>query len=588
MDHIKTKLIEDVQIPFIFPEKKLKLLPVIILFGPDGCGKSKLVQVLAEESKAKLISLNPRNIDSINSHLTESEEPTIFVVDEIDIVAPPTEQRDIFASVFRMQDPMISLIDAINNIKNSEKPAILIGISDNPDLISPMLLKQEYISEIIYVNPPDTNSRKLILKELIKEKKISEDIDFDELGEKTKHYSIYDLEKLIKNVELDWVKKSWKEDAEITMEDFNTALKEISPSITTSILTKFENTARQYAVLDKATKERELTWNDLGGYESVKEQLQNIEKIIKGNAMASKYNLKAPKGILLFGPPGCGKTYISKILAATTDSNFQYVSAPDLLSKWLGESEKNIRDIFNLAKSNSPSILFFDELDGLAFERSRTTDHPYLVTMISTLLSEISELNEDDQVLVIGATNRPEDIDPAFLRPGRFDERIAVPPPDEKARSEIFNVHLRKLPLADDVDLKDLAEKTSCYTGAEIEYICESTQRAVGMKAIEENKFSKITMNDILTQIRNIKPDLTEYDLKAFQEIRERFERRGVVTHIKRIGEVSFDDIGDMKEIKEFFKKVPLRSLIKPEEVLEYGLPAKNGIVLFGFPGTGK
>jgi len=147
----------------------LKLLPVIILFGPDGCGKSKLVQVLAEESKAKLISLNPRNIDSINSHLTEIEEPTIFMVDEIDIVAPPTEQRDIFASVFRMQDPMISLIDAIKNIKNSEKPAILIGISDNPDLISPMLLKQEYISEIIYVNPPDTDSRKLIVKDLLKD-----------------------------------------------------------------------------------------------------------------------------------------------------------------------------------------------------------------------------------------------------------------------------------------------------------------------------------------------------------------------------------------------------------------------------------
>ncbi|NVM02766.1 MAG: AAA family ATPase [Candidatus Helarchaeota archaeon] len=588
LDHIKTKLIENIQIPFLFPEKKVAPLPVIILFGPDGCGKSKLVQILAEESKAKLIQLNPRNVDSINSQLTDSVEPTIFMVDEIDIVAPAAEQRDLFTTVFRMQDPMISLMDAINNIKNSNKPVVLIGISDNPDLISPMLLKQEYISQIIYVNPPDTDSRKLILKDLLKEKPLSKDINFDELAEKTKHYSIYDLNRLVQNVELDWIKKSWKADAEITMQDFNKALKEINPSISTSILTKFENTARKYGALDKGAKERELTWDDLGGYESVKEQLQNIEKIIKGNVMASKYKLSAPKGILLFGPPGCGKTYIAKILAATTDSNFQYVSAPEILSKWLGESEQNIRNVFNLAKMNAPSILFFDELDGLAFERSRTTDHPYLVTLISTLLSEISELNEDDQVLVIGATNRPEDIDPAFLRPGRLDERIAIPPPDENARKEIFAIHLRDLPITKDIDFEELAKKTKGYTGAEIEYICESAQRAVAIQAMKTNKFTKITMKDILTYLENINPDLTEDDIKSFQEIRERFERRGVVTHIKRIEEISFNDIGGLGAIKEFFKNTLLTSLVHPKEVHEYGLPAKKGIIIFGPPGTGK
>ncbi|MHA1379013.1 MAG: AAA family ATPase [Candidatus Helarchaeota archaeon] len=588
LDHVKIKLIEDVQIPFLFPEKNLIPVPVIILFGPDGCGKSKLVQILAEESKAKLIMLNPRNIDSISSHLLQCEGPTIFVVDEIDIVAPAAEDRDIFTSVFRMQDPMISLMDGINNIKNSKKPAVLIGVSDSPELLSPMLLKQEYVSEIIYVNPPDLNSRKLILKDLLKDKPLSKDVNFDELAEQTKNYSIYDLKKLIKNAEIDWIKKSWKEDAEINMEDFNQAFRETVPSITTSILTKFETTARKYGALEKGSKEKILTWDDLGGYKSVKEQLQNIENIIKRNKMAIKYKLRSPKGILLFGPPGCGKTYIAKILAATTDSNFQYVSAPDLLSKWVGESEKNLRDLFNIAKINAPSILFFDELDGLAFERSRTTDHPYLVTMISTFLSEISSLNEDDQVLVIGATNRPEDIDPAFLRPGRFDERIAIPPPDENARKEIFSIHLRDLPLTKNIDLKELARITKGYTCAEIEYICESTQRTVAFEAMKKNSFKKINMEDILIQIRNIKPDLSEDDIKRFQEICERFERRGVVTNIKRIDEISFDDIADMGKVKEFFKKNLLISLVHPKETKEYGLPAKKGIILFGPSGIGK
>lgn len=590
LENVKDKLIEIIQIPFCFPEKKVPPVPVVILFGPDGCGKSNLVQVLAEESKARLVWLNPRNIDSLSSRIVECKDPTIFAIEEIDIIAPPVEQREIFLTAFRMQDPLISFMSAINDLKNSKNPVVLIGISDNPDLISPLILKQEYISELIYVGPPDMNSRKLLIKSLIKEKPLSPDINFDELAENTKNYSIYDLKKLIKIVELNWIKKSWKENVEITMEDFKHALTETIPSITTSIITRFENTAKKYGVLGKQaqTKDKALTWDDLGGYDSVKEQFQNIEGIIKGNKMAEKYKLRPPKGILLFGPPGCGKTYIARILAATTASNFQYVSAPDLLSKWLGESEKNLREMFNLAKISAPSILFFDELDGLAFERSRTTDHPYLTTFLSTFLGEISNLSDNDQVLVIGATNRPEDIDPAFLRPGRLDERIAIPPPDEEARSEIFSIHLKNLPIAEDIDFQELARRTNGYTGAEIEYICESSQRYVALEAIKTDNFMKITMNDVLNQIENIEPDLSEDDITRFQELSERFERRGIPHSIKRIDEISFDDIGGLQAVKEFLQKNILTSLAHPREMQEYGLPLKKEIILFGPSGSGK
>ena len=588
LDHVKKKIIEKIQIPLLFPEKKVPPASSIILFGPDGCGKSKIIKVLAEETGARMIPISLRNLESVSAQVLESTTPTIFVVDEIDIIAPPVEQREMFLTTFRMQDPMITLMGVLNDIKNSKKPIVLIGISDNPDLISPMLLKQEYISELIYVNPPDKSNRKLILKKFLEGKPLSKEINFEELAEKTKNYSIYDLSKLIKETELNWIKKTWKEESEIQMEDFQEALKEMMPSITSSLINQFENTSRKYGVLEKESKEKLLSWGDLGGYESVKEQLQNIEGIFKGNQMSYKYKLRPPKGILLFGPPGCGKTYIARILAATTDSNFQYASAPDLLSKWLGESEKNLRDIFTLAKLSAPSILFFDELDGLAFERSRTTDHPYLSTLISTFLTEISDLNEDDQVLVIGATNRPEDIDPAFLRPGRLDERIAIPPPDENAREKIFEIHLRDLPLEKDIDLKMLAQKTKGYTGAEIEYICESTQRAVAVEAMKTNKFKKIKMEAILNHLAHIKPDLTEDDIKRFEEISERFQRRGVVSSIKKIDDFCFDDIGGLDDIIDTLKKSVLLRLKYPKEIKEYALPAKLGLILFGAPGIGK
>ena len=588
LEHVKKKLVEKVQIPFLFPEKNVPPVTSIILFGPDGCGKSKLINVLAEESGAKQIHISLRNIESLSSQAMEAKSPTIFVLDEIDIIAPPVEQREMFLTTFRMQDPMITLMTAINDMKNSKNPVVLIGISDNPDLISPMLMKQEYISELIYVNPPDTKSRKLILKEFLKDKPVSKDIQLEELANQTKNYSIYDLSKLIKLIELNWIKKSWKApNYEITMEDFSQGLKEMIPSITTTLTNKFENTCRKYGVFEKESTEKILSWDDLGGYDDIKEQLKNIEGIFKGNEMAYKYNLRAPKGILLFGPPGCGKTYIARILAATTLSNFQYIAAPDLLSKWLGESEHNLRDAFSLAKISAPSIMFFDQLDGLAFERSRTTDHPYLTTLISTFLQEISNLNEDDQVLVIGATNRPEDIDPAFLRPGRLDERIAIPPPDEKARVEIFKIHLRKLPV-DKIDYDILAKKTKGYTCAEIEYICESTQRSVAMEAMKSKKFMKITQENLLEQIQNIKPDLSEDDIKSFEEIKERFQRRGVVSSIKKIDSISFTDIGGLDDVIDALKKSIMLRLTRPKEVQEYGLPAKLGLILFGAPGTGK
>ncbi len=589
LEEIKRELIRLVQHPFLLKDKDIEPVRAILLFGPDGCEKRPLVQALAHESKAKLEILSPRQFDQLSSLIDESTESTILFLDEADLIAPPVEFKQVAVATYRMQDPLMSLMTAIAKIKSTTNPVVLILATDNPELISSILLKQEYVSESIYVPPPDLEERKAIFEKLMAEKPLASDVDFQKLAEKTKNFSVYDIRKLIKNVELSWAEKSFEEEKkEITMDDFIDEMDEVVPSITRSILSRFEQSARKYAAIEKEIKkEVKLDWDVIGGYESVKEQLKNIVAILTSEETIQQYGLKPPRGILLFGPPGCGKTYMTKVMSSVADANFQYVLASDLLSKWLGESEQRISDIFTTAKINPPTILFFDELDGLAFERARTTDHPYLVTILSTFLAEVSELTPDDYVLVVGATNRPEDIDPAFLRPGRFDERIAIGPPDEQARREIFKIHSKDLPLAEDVDFDILAKKTKNYTGAEIEYICHSTQRTVARGAMRTG-FRKITMKDFLNQIAMTKPDLSDEDIKAFREMAERFERRGHPVPKREWEEITWDDIGGLHEAKKFLKEhitIPLKHV---EEIKEYGMKPRQGIILYGLPGVGK
>ena len=595
LDVVKKELVQKVQHPLLFYKKyaQIGVLPqkVILLFGPDGCGKARLAKVLAHESGAHLEQLIPREIDRLKTIIQEAKEPTIVFLDEVDLIAQPIEyfqQR----SLPLARDPVLTLMDSIETLEELlANPAVLIMATDNPKLILRTLLKQDYIPEVMYVPPPTLKEREKIIRKLLKSRPLK-DVDFSRLAELTRDFSILDIKKFIRNLELEWLESSFKETqpVEITMEQLVRQIKDVVPSLSNALISQYEQAAKRWGAMEeelRRKREKRLTWDDIGGYEDVKEQLQEIVAVLEeANETVSQYNLKPPTGIILYGPPGCGKTYIANVLASITKANFQTVTAGSLLSKWYGEAEQNISELFATAKVDPPSIIFFDELEGLFQTRGEAS--PVHSRIVSVFLQELSNLTPEDRVIVIGATNRPQDVDVAFLRPGRFDELIGIGLPDLEARKRIFEVHAKDMPLAKDVDFDMLAEKTEMFTGAEIAFICDTARKAVAKEALKSG-FRKIKMEDFLNQIIQSKPGLTEDDVRQFNEAQERFGRRKYAP--KKIVEkekmLTWDDFGGYNEVKEYMKN--LVKILESEELFErYGLKPPKGLLLYGPPGCGK
>uniref|UniRef100_A0A7C3UE99 AAA family ATPase n=4 Tax=Geoglobus ahangari TaxID=113653 RepID=A0A7C3UE99_9EURY len=294
------------------------------------------------------------------------------------------------------------------------------------------------------------------------------------------------------------------ENLKVTMDDFKESLKEIEPSAMREVLVEVPN----------------VRWEDVGGLEDVKREIiEAVEWPLKYPEKFRKFGIKPPKGVLLYGPPGTGKTLIAKAVANESEANFISVKGSELLSKWLGESEKAVRKIFRKARQVAPCIIFFDEIDAIAPMRGLDEGSRAVERVVNQLLTEMDGLEELDGVIVIGATNRPDILDPALLRPGRFDRLVYVRPPDKESRYAIFKIHTREMPLADDVDLEELAAITGGYVGADIEAIC----REAVMLALRENmNAEKVEMRHFLEAIRKIKPSVTESMISFY----ERFEER--------------------------------------------------------------
>ena len=595
LDVVKRELIQKVQHPLLFYQKysTVGVLPqkVILLFGPDGCGKARLSKVLAHEIGAHLETLIPREIDRLKTIVQEATEPTIIFLDEVDMVAQPVEyfqQR----SLPLARDPVLVLMDSIETLEELPSPVVLIMATDNPKLILRTLLKQDYIPEILYVPPPTLQEREKIIRKLLKSRPLAADVDFGRLAELTRDFSVLDIKKFIRNLELEWLEISFKEPqpVEITMEQLVRQIKDVVPSLSNALISQYEQAAKRWGAMEeelRRKREKKLTWDDIGGYEDVKEQLKDVLAVLEEETeTVSQYNLKPPNGIILYGPPGCGKTYFVNVLASITKANFHSVTAGSLLSKWYGEAEQNITELFATAKVDPPSIIFFDELEGLFQTRGEAS--PVHSRIVSVFLQELSNLTPEDRVIVIGATNRPQDVDVAFLRPGRFDELIGIGLPDLEARKRIFEVHAKDMPLDDDVSFDMLAEKTDMFTGAEIAFICDTARKAVAKEALKSG-FRKIKMEDFLNQILQAKPGLTEDDVRQFNEAQERFGRRKYAP--KKIVEkekiLTWDDFGGYNEVKEYMKN--LVKILESEELLErYGLKPPKGLLLYGPPGCGK
>ncbi|MDE1829436.1 MAG: CDC48 family AAA ATPase [Thaumarchaeota archaeon] len=515
------KIREMVELPMRHPELFEKLgveAPKgVLLYGPPGTGKTLLAKAVAGETNSHFLSISGPEI--IGKFYGESEErlrelfkqaeensPSIVFIDEIDSIAPKREE--VTGEVEkRIVSQLLTLMDGMK----SRGKVVVIAATNRPDSLDPALRRPGRFDREIEIGIPDETGRKEILDIHTRGMPLDEKVKLGQIAKVTHGFVGADLEILAKEAAMRSLRrilpdidlKEEKIPAEvlqkivITENDFKDALKEVRPSALREVIVQVPN----------------VTWEDVGGLESLKAELQeSIEWPLKHKDAFEHADVKPPKGVLLYGPPGTGKTLIAKTVAHTTESNFISIKGPELLSKWVGESEKGVREIFRKARQATPCIIFLDEVDAIAPRRnSGSSDSHVTERIVSQLLTEIDGLEELHNVLVIGATNRLDMIDNALLRPGRFDRILEVPLPDSKGRQHIFEIHTKKKPLANNIDFARLVELTDGFSGAEIEGVCNRAAMSAVRRYVDNKEKSvksiKITREDLENAIKKIRPE---------------------------------------------------------------------------------
>ncbi|MEM2214114.1 MAG: CDC48 family AAA ATPase [Candidatus Nezhaarchaeales archaeon] len=478
------KIREMVELPLRHPElfQRLGIEPPkgVLLYGPPGCGKTLLAKAVANETNAQFYAISGPEIMSkfygeseerLRQIFKEAEEnaPSIIFIDEIDAIAPKREE--VTGEVEkRIVSQLLTLMDGLE----SRGRVVVIAATNRPNAIDPALRRPGRFDREIEIGVPDKQGRLEILQIHTRNMPLAEDVDLNKLAEMTHGFTGADLAALCKEAAMRALRRVLPEinlEAEsipaevlnkliVTMQDFLNALKEIEPSALREVYVEIPN----------------VRWSDIGGLEEAKQALKEaVEWPLKYPEIFEKANIKPPRGILLYGPPGTGKTLLAKAVATESEANFVSIKGPEIFSKWVGESERAIREIFRKARQAAPCIVFIDEIDAIAPRRGGDIGDAHVTDrVVNQLLTELDGIEELRGVVVIAATNRPDIVDPALLRPGRFDRLIYVPPPDAKAREEIFKIHLRGKPLGADVNIQKLVSLTEGYTGADIAALCNT------------------------------------------------------------------------------------------------------------------
>ncbi len=526
------KIREMVELPLKHPEifERLGVQPPrgVLLHGPPGTGKTLLAKAVANETNAHFIHLDAPAIMSkfvgeaekkIREIFEDAEKnaPAIIFLDEIDAVA--TKREESYGEVEkRVVAQLLATMDGLR----SRGRVVVIAATNRPNSIDPALRRPGRFDREVEIGAPKKEGRLQILKIHTRNMPLDKSVDLEEIARVTHGFVGADLEALCKEAAMvvlrkvlpelqmqkdEPIPKEILERLRITYGDFRESLKLVRPSAMREVLVEAPN----------------VNWSDVGGLENIKQELKEaVEWPLKKPHIFRRLGIRPPRGIILYGPPGTGKTLLAKAVANESEANFILVKGPELLSKFVGESEKGIRKIFKKARQTAPTIIFFDEIDAIAPQRGRNMDTNVTERVVNQLLTEIDGLEELNDVVVIGATNRPDIMDPALLRPGRFDRVILAPVPDKESRQKILQIHSAKMPLAESVNIQTLAEKTQGYVGADIEGLC----REAAMIALRDNESTEIVeMQHFQKALEKVHPSVREEDMKKYEEIEESYLR---------------------------------------------------------------
>jgi transitional endoplasmic reticulum ATPase len=535
LDNVIQKLRDMVELPFKYKKifSKLGIEPPkgVLLYGPPGCGKTLLAKALANELNAYFLVINGPEI--MSKFYGESEQrlreifklakkkakkyPAIIFIDEIDAIAP--KRDEVTGEVEkRVVAQLLALMDGLE----SRGDVIVIAATNRPNAIDPALRRPGRFDVEIEIPMPDKKARYEILRvhtrRLQEAGLLSPSVDLEKIAEMTHGFTGADLAALVKEAFMRALKRAITKCSGCTPEELMSQL----------IVTNEDFLAAFRSIIPSGLREifietPDVSWSDIGGLDEVKQVLvENVILPLKNPDLYEKYGIKPPRGLLLYGPPGCGKTLLAKAVAKESGFNFIAVRGPEILSKWVGESERAIREIFKKARMHAPSIVFLDEVDSIAPIRGLLSDSGVTERVVTQLITELDGIKDLNNVIVMAATNRPDLIDPALLRPGRLDKLVYVPPPDLKARLEILKVHTRYLPLSDDVDLYELAKLTENYSGADLEALV----REAFIIALRENPLrTRLEKRHFMKALEVVKPSLSEDMIRFYIEWTERIRR---------------------------------------------------------------
>jgi SpoVK/Ycf46/Vps4 family AAA+-type ATPase len=596
----------------------------VLFYGPPGCGKTYIMKATVGEAGVDFFSVAVQEVvgDDVESASKRMDEtfaearenaPSILFFDEIDALGG-SRQTSMTGAERRLVNQFLTNLEGVGA---ANRDVLVVGSTNAPWYMDPALRRAGRFTTQIFIPPPDYEARLALFKVHLKGRPLSEDLKVERLAELTENYASADITAICDEA----AKIPWRESVRglakrpIAMDDFLTVLNERDSSLT-AWLRMAEKQLRDSGEADifpdladyifkraggiEMVSQPKLNFADVGGLEDVKEEIRSkIVYPMKNPELSRNYGRKVSGGVLLYGPPGCGKTYVAKATAGECGASFFNVKITDLLSPEEGVTEKRLHSIFDRASRNAPAIVFFDEIDAIAGHRS-SADKGVERRLINQFLTEMDGFDKTEGVVILAATNAPWDIDPALRRAGRFSDQIFLPPPDAKSREEIFGIHLKMLPAGPDVTLPELSNITEGYSSADIKLICDEAAKIPWKEGMKGGSSRLITMADFRQVLRQRQPSITPWIKQAEKQVRESgedevygelseylFKRAGGLDAVSK-PTMNFSQVGGLEQVKEEIRNKIVYPMRDPALAREYGRAITGGILMYGPPGCGK